>query len=228
MGQRKRDRSKLDRRDFFKTGSAVVAGSALLLGGSAPTAGAKAKPKPKPGRPAIRKHHKLGRTGFQASDISMGCGEIAEPNVVRYAYDRGVNHFDTAEVYENGGSETKIGKAMKHLDREKIFIVTKLKVKDEDTEQTLLDRFGKCLERMQTTYADALYSHSVTDVKGIVDVPIPVASKQGQLMVFYGSDTPDVELDLTEPRTEVELEVEKTILKVVVELGYDRPKRSEE
>ena len=40
----------------------------------------------------------LGRTGFRVSDISMGCGMISDSNVVRYAYDHGMNLFDTAEA----------------------------------------------------------------------------------------------------------------------------------
>jgi predicted aldo/keto reductase-like oxidoreductase len=103
----------------------------------------------------------LGRTGFEVSDISMGCGRITDAGVVRYVYDHGVNYFDVAEGYGNGDSERKIGEAMAHMDRGKIFITTKLKIKDDDTEQTLLDRFGKCQERLNTDYVDALYMHAV-------------------------------------------------------------------
>ncbi len=113
--------------------------------------------------PRIQRFRTLGRTGFDVSDISMGCGRISESNVVRYAYDRGINLFDVAESYGNGDSERKIGQAMPHMDREKIFIVTKLKVEQTDTEQSITDRFGKCLERLNTNYADALYMHAVTE-----------------------------------------------------------------
>ena len=68
----------------------------------------------------------LGRTGFKVSEISLGCGHISDANVVRYAYDHGVNYFDTAEGYGNGDSERKIGEAMAKLDRKKIFITTKM------------------------------------------------------------------------------------------------------
>ena len=37
-------------------------------------------------------------------------------------------------------------------------------MKDEDTEQTILDRYAKCLERLKTDYADALYMHAVGKV----------------------------------------------------------------
>ena len=42
--------------------------------------------------------------------------------------------------------------------------MTKLKVKPEEKEQSILDRFGKCLERLKTGYVDSLFMHSVTQV----------------------------------------------------------------
>jgi predicted aldo/keto reductase-like oxidoreductase len=84
--------------------------------------------------------------------------------MIRYAYDRGINYFDTAESYGNGQHEKTIGGAMKHLDRKKVFITTKLELKEGDTEQTILDRYGKCLERLETDHADALYMHAVYHV----------------------------------------------------------------
>jgi len=109
-----------------------------------------------PEKPTIRKTRVLGRTGFAVSDIGMGCSPVRESNLVRYAYDRGVNYFDTSESYGNGMSETSIGKAIPFMEREKIFITTKLGLKAEDTDKSLLDRFVKCQERLNTPYVDAL------------------------------------------------------------------------
>ncbi|RLB58516.1 MAG: hypothetical protein DRI34_04570 [Deltaproteobacteria bacterium] len=148
----------------------MQAGGALLAAG--PAAGlARAetgkKSKPAPGKAAIRRHRKLGRTGFRVSDISMGCGEISEPNVVRYAYDHGINLFDTAEGYGEGDSERRIGAAMKHLDRSRIFIVTKLSLEPEEKADQIRARFLKCLERLNTNYVDALYLHAVNRVADV-------------------------------------------------------------
>jgi len=152
----------VSRRRFLELGgAALAAGSLTMCAGKGPGAEA---PEAVPAATAgskIGRHHRLGRTEFQVSDVSMGCGRISESNVVRYAYDNGINYFDTAESYGNGDSETKIGEAMQHMDRSKIFITTKLQVKDEDTDQTLLDRFNKCRERMKTDYVDCLFMHSV-------------------------------------------------------------------
>jgi len=153
---------KLSRRHFLMTGGGAALAAAAGCGG---------KPEVQtpteveaPAVNEIARHRVLGRTGFKVSDVSMGCGSIADPNVIRYAYDHGMNLFDTAEVYGNGDSETKIGQAMQHMDREKIFIVTKLGIDDGPDEQAILDRYQKCLDRLQTPYADALYIHGAADV----------------------------------------------------------------
>jgi predicted aldo/keto reductase-like oxidoreductase len=114
--------------------------------------------------PDISRRRTLGRTGFQVSDISIGCGYISEAAVIRFAYDHGINYFDTAETYSNGDSERKIGEAMEHLDRDKIFITTKLVLDPEADAASVKERFGQCLERMKTDYADALYIHDVRNM----------------------------------------------------------------
>ncbi len=128
--------------------------------------------------PVIKRWRTLGRTGFEVSDISMGCGSIAESNVVRFAYDHGVNLFDTAEVYGNGDSETKIGEAMEHMQRDKIFIVTKLGVDDDPDQANLVERFNACLGRLQTDYVDALYCHGIADLNYVEYAPFLAACDQ--------------------------------------------------
>ncbi len=166
---KKEQENRVSRRQFLELGGvALAAGSLTMCAGKTPVA--------EPADSAmvagslVKKHYRLGRTGFEVSDVSMGCGQISESNVVRYAYDKGINYFDTAEGYGNGDSEKKIGEAMQHLDRKRIFITTKLQIKEEDTETTILDRFGKCRERLQTDYVDALFMHSLKSAD-LLDTP---------------------------------------------------------
>jgi len=151
-------KNQFSRREFFKVGSAILAGSAISLSNVHAQEESEEKPK-------IKEYRLLGRTGFKASDISLGSGGVKEPNIIRYAYDNGINYFDTAETYGNGDSERSIGKAMQFMDRKKIFVTTKLVIKEEDTKETILDRFGKCQERLKTEYVDALYMHSVKNAE---------------------------------------------------------------
>jgi len=161
----------ISRRKFI-VGGAAVAGTTLALGCSKQspepqddvTATAAPEPPVTEGLKIEMQYRTLGRTGFKASDISMGCGRINEPNVIRYAYDHGVNYFDTAWIYGNGDSETKIGEAMQFMERQKIFITTKLPVEAETTEQELRDRLAQSLERLHTDYVDGLLMHGIADV----------------------------------------------------------------
>ena len=153
---------RLSRRGFIKVGSAAVAAGTLSLSGRRALGEEEAASEE---QSRTRNFRTLGRTGFKVSDVSMGCGRIQEANVVRNAYERGINYFDTAEIYGNGDSETKIGEAMQYLDREKIFITTKVDIELDETAENIIERFGKCLERMKTSYADALYMHGIADVR---------------------------------------------------------------
>ena len=130
-----RPQKRVSRRGFLKCSGAAVMGGGSLHGATAQ--GATQWPKQELG---IREYRTLGRTGFKVSDVSMGCGSIAESNVVRYAYDHGINYFDTAESYGNGEHEKVIGGAMEHMDRAKIFITTKLHFPEETTREQIVDR----------------------------------------------------------------------------------------
>jgi aryl-alcohol dehydrogenase-like predicted oxidoreductase len=93
----------------------------------------------------------------------MGGTRNRETSIFLYAYDKGVNYFDTAEGYINGQSEKLLSDALKFMDRKKVFITTKLPIGYEETKTEILDRFAKCQERLQTEYVDALFMHSVKE-----------------------------------------------------------------
>lgn len=152
-------RGNLSRRKFFRIGGILAAGT--TIGCKASQGGIKQDQEESK---KIKSFRRLGRTGFKVSDISMGTTRLNDQNVVRYAYDHGVNYFDTAEGYGNGQSERFIGQTMPFMDREKIFITTKLHIDEQETEQSIIERFSKCQERLQTEYVDCLYMHGVTRV----------------------------------------------------------------
>src|SRR5450432_424533 len=79
-------------------------------------------------------YRSLGRTGLKISSISFGAwaiggtwGEVSDADSMRAlhrAVERGVNFFDTADVYGDGRSEKLLGKLKKET-RETIYIATK-------------------------------------------------------------------------------------------------------
>ncbi len=165
---RERD-ATVSRRRFVTLSSAAVAGAGLAgCGARGPEPGAGGPEAVTPAeKPAVARYRRLGRTGFQVSDVSSG-GAASDANVFRYAYDLGVNYFDNAETYGNGDAERKLGDALQHMERGRVFVTTKLVVGPEDTEEGLVERFGTCQERLRLETVDALFMHSVTDV-GLLD-----------------------------------------------------------
>lgn len=151
----------ISRRDFVKVGGAVLAGTTLKL---PPISNFMQKPEEEK---KILQYRTLGRTGFKVSDISMGGTRLSEASVVRYAYEKGINYFDTGETYSRGASERAIGETQQFMDRKKIFITTKLHLNPDETEQSILDRFRQCLGRLQTEYVDALFMHGVGEVASL-------------------------------------------------------------
>ena len=66
------------------------------------------------------KYRSLGRSGVQVSELSFGAwvtfGKQADvdlaADLLKIAYDAGVNYYDNAEVYELGRAEIVMGKAI--------------------------------------------------------------------------------------------------------------------
>ena len=80
------------------------------------------------------KYRPLGRTGFEISEVSFGAWAIGgtwghvddteSMGALHRALDRGVNFFDTADVYGDGKSEQLLGRLKKER-KEPFFVATK-------------------------------------------------------------------------------------------------------
>jgi len=129
--------------------------------------------------PRIRTYTPLGKTGLKYSDVGFGAINMLNPNVLRYAYDCGVNHFDTAEVYMRTHSETYLGQALKDV-RDKVYITTKhLTQRPEDMNRTaIIQRVEESLKRLQTDYLDVALWHSVDDASFLDNAEMMAAYSQ--------------------------------------------------
>ena len=114
----------------------------------------------------IKKYNILGKTGLKVSDVSCGAISFFEPNVMRYAFDLGVNYFDTAESYMNTNSERYIGQALSGI-RDKVIITTKhgYSSRTKITRQNIINRMENSLKRMKTDYVDIALVHGINDLK---------------------------------------------------------------
>lgn len=80
------------------------------------------------------KYRKLGNSGLEVSEISLGSwltygGGVDRDNAeacVRRALDVGINLIDTANAYANGGAETFLGEVLADIPRDDYVLATKL------------------------------------------------------------------------------------------------------
>ena len=107
----------------------------------------------------------FGKTGVNVSILSLGgVLGIYDQSIFRQAFKMGVTYWDTADSYARGNNEKAIGEYFAKFpnDREKVFLVTKAAPSDP---QKLTEKLNASLQRMNTSYIDMYFIHSVRDVK---------------------------------------------------------------
>ncbi len=171
------DAEKIDRgrRDFVKRAPAAVA-KLVVVGGMSSGLGRLAQaagPRRASGAEATRKgpdasgdqpkildYRPLGKTGFKLSDISMGAA--VDDAVIQYAFDRGINYFDTADSYYDGKGEEAFGRALKKV-RDKCIVSTKHMVEARWKRDNLVKKVNASLNRFGFDYVDLLFMQGVGD-----------------------------------------------------------------
>jgi predicted aldo/keto reductase-like oxidoreductase len=153
----------------------------------------------------VKEYRRLGRTGFEVSDISLGStrikGEQGE-RVARMAIERGVNYFDTAPDYAEAGSELALGKAIKGH-RDKMFLATKFctphgHLPSGSPVQSYIETVNASLQRLQTDYVDLVHVHACDSVDRLLDENTHEAfdrlKQQGKArFIGFSSHTPHLE-----------------------------------
>jgi diketogulonate reductase-like aldo/keto reductase len=99
----------------------------------------------------------------------IGGGSMADPStdeehvkVLRKAFELGYTHLDTAEVYASGHSEEVIGMALEEIDRESLFITTKVDPSNLEIKDFKKSLRGS-LNRLKTGYIDLYLIHWPSD-----------------------------------------------------------------
>ncbi|MBN1508117.1 MAG: aldo/keto reductase [Sedimentisphaerales bacterium] len=106
----------------------------------------------------------LGRTGEKVSTIVFpGLAMIQQEQdectaAVRRIFERGVNYFDVAPAYGNGTAEVRMGIALQGLDRSRLFLACKTKMRDKDGARQELER---SLQRLKTDHFDLYQMHHI-------------------------------------------------------------------
>ncbi len=154
------------------------------------------------------KLRELGKTGRKVSELGFGCwaiggnsyGPTEDKNsldALAFAYDHGINFYDTADIYGNGHSEELIGQTFSQSSKRlKVFIATKVgwdfyhggtkKCYERD-----YIRFacGESLKRLKTDHIDLYQFHNPTPdliEDGKIYTYLDELKKEGKIL-HYGT-----------------------------------------
>lgn len=90
--------------------------------------------------------------------------EQAAFDMVDYAFEQGINYYDTAWGYHNGQSELVMGRALKRYPRGKFYLATKFPGYDLANMDKVKEIFEKQLEKCQVEYFDFYLFHNVCEM----------------------------------------------------------------
>src|SRR5579863_1046418 len=135
------------------------------------------------------RYRPLGRTGQFVSEICLGTmtfdggagfwrniGTLDQKGasaLVAQAHERGVNFFDTADVYSEGGAETMLGQALidTKISREDVVVATKVRGRTGTGPNAvglsrghIMDQIAASLKRLRLDYVDLYQIHGFDPV----------------------------------------------------------------
>lgn len=147
------------RRDFLRNGGLLGLGVGLAgLAGCGEEAQTFDGP---PAPPRTPTPVELGRTGVRIPDIGFGTFTLdGNEELVRFAFDQGITHFDTAEDYQHGRAEETLGRALQGL-RDRATITTKMVAAADAPVGQLMQRLEASLTRLRTDHVDFMLNHAV-------------------------------------------------------------------
>jgi aryl-alcohol dehydrogenase-like predicted oxidoreductase len=157
----------MKRREFLEVVTASAAAGALAGPGSALSGAEPATrlERPRETRRGGMRYRQLGSTKEEVSLIGLGGHHIGRQEdeadsikIIRSAIDAGVNFMDNSWDYHDGGSELRMGQALRDGYRKKVFLMTKI---DGRTRRSAAKQLDESLKRLQTDVIDLLQFHEV-------------------------------------------------------------------
>ncbi|KXN72670.1 putative aldo-keto oxidoreductase, partial [Conidiobolus coronatus NRRL 28638] len=121
-------------------------------------------------------YRRLGKSGLKVSNLSLGTGtfhskldqSVAE-ELIRVAFEAGINFFDNSEDYGFGEAEVAFGNAIKNLNlkREDLVISTKVSWRSKGwgpnanglSKKHIIECVNSSLKRLQLDYVDLVFAH---------------------------------------------------------------------
>ena len=119
--------------------------------------------------------NRLGKSDLYVMPLTLGCMSLPldlneSSKIIDYALDKGINHLDTADLYQFGENEKMIGEIIKHR-RENIILTTKVGNHFDSKKQSwywdpskeyIQSAVDASLQRLQTDYIDLYLLHGGT------------------------------------------------------------------
>ena len=190
----------MNRREFLQSAAALAAARHASESYAAP-----------PGTGTGIALRRLGKTGEKISMIGLGGYDLgmvreekASLQMMDHAIDVGATFFDNAWNYHDGLSEERMGKALAAPSkRQKVFLMTKVKARDDAGAQKQLE---DSLRRLRTDVIDLWQLHNLETFQDVATIFGPSgamevaqkARKEGKFryLGFTGHTDPAVHLDM--------------------------------
>ena len=109
----------------------------------------------------------LGMGNMRLPVIDGDDSRIDEPKaaeIIDYAYDHGINYFDTAWGYHGGNSELVVGRALKKYPRDTFYLADKFPGYDLSNMPKVREIFEQQLVKCQVDYFDFYLFHNVCEM----------------------------------------------------------------
>jgi uncharacterized protein len=174
-------KSDSSRRNFLAAGLALPAAGLASAQAQSPSAASK-KP--------VLTYRTLGKTGLKVTSVGFGCMITSDSSVVSRGLDMGINHFDTARVYQSGNNERMVGACLKGS-RDKVVLSSKSQAR---TAADAMKHLETSLTELGTDHLDIWYMHARDNAAAIPDEVVGAwenAKKQGKIR-FIGVSTHNV------------------------------------
>jgi len=150
-------------------------------------------------------YRRLGRSGLKISEISLGTwvtvgNQIDEDqsyNILRNAYDLGVNFFDNADIIANGAAETILARLIRDIGREPLILSSKVFWPSFPgpngrglSRKHITESINATLKRLGTDYVDLYYCHRYDQDTPIEEVVFTMDTliRQGKVLYWGTSE----------------------------------------
>jgi len=202
-----------NRRDFIKT-SAVLSVFGMLHQWASAIPLADTHGNVLPQRRLLRNGEKVTAFGLGGWHVGDAGSPAISEKMVEMSMDRGVRFYDTARVYQNGGSEELLGQFLVPKYRDQVFLMTKSHAKTGEDAKKHLEL---SLKALKTDQVDLWQIHTIVSPQdvdqrienGVLDVFLEAKAKgKARYIGFTGHTSPKTMLYFLKRLEELGLELD--------------------